>query len=165
MLIKRQQDLSELISALSFFIFFILYPSVFTAHLMAYLLHSFFIRQLLCGLITTIALLRNSRIIMSFIVLIRVSVSPGSVLHLHGSQREIYEGSRTDGFRRTAGKYLYAAVWRRILESHQLSCKSGLMWCKSMQLYMHGLNKSVMQLQLVCYLLNQSGHFFLLIMR
>lgn len=56
------------------FLFFI-YPPLFTAHLMAYLLHSFFISRLLCGLITTIALLWNSRIIMSFIVLIRVSVS------------------------------------------------------------------------------------------
>lgn len=55
---------------------FFLYPPLFTAHLMAYLLHSFFISRLLCGLITTIALLWNSRIIMSFIVLIRVSVSP-----------------------------------------------------------------------------------------
>lgn len=53
-----------------------LYPAPFTAHLMAYLLRSFFISRLLCGLITTIALLWNSRIIMSFIVLIRVSVSP-----------------------------------------------------------------------------------------
>lgn len=28
-----------------------------------------------------------------------------------------------------------------------------------MQLYVHGFNKSVMQLQLVCYLLNQSSTF------
>lgn len=63
---------------------------------MAYLLHSFFIRRLLCGLITTIALLWNSRIIMSFIVLISLG-QRGSLLHLHSSQWEIYEGSTSAG--------------------------------------------------------------------
>lgn len=67
-LVKRQRDLSEPVSALL--------SSFLTARLMAYLLHSFFMSRLLCGLITTIALLWYSRIIMSFIVLIRVSVSP-----------------------------------------------------------------------------------------
>lgn len=158
-LIKRQQDLSELISALlSFFISSSFYcPSN--------------------GLFITFILYKPAPVWPHYDYSTALEFQdnyelhcfnkslgqPGSLLRLHSSQREIYEGStsagRTDGIRRTAGKYLYAAVWRRILESHQLSCKSGVMWCKSMQLYIHRLNKSVMQLQLGRCLLNQSSTF------
>ena len=122
-----------------------LYPPLFTAHLMAYLLHSFFIRRLLCGLITTIALLWNSRIITSFIVLIRVSVSE-DLCYIFTAPTGKYMRAAPDRWSpRAAGKYLYAAVWRKMLQSHQLSCKSGV---NKMQLHVHRLNKPVMQPEL-----------------
>lgn len=80
-------------AALSVVVF--LRPRLFTAHLMSYLLPSFFIQPLLCGLITAAALLPNSRIIISFIVLIRVSVSAGL--------RSVFTAPAGGGQRRTDG--------------------------------------------------------------
>lgn len=94
----------------------------FTAHLMAYLLHSFFISWFLCGLIMSIALLWNSRVIMSFIVLIRLSVSLDlCYIFTVPSGKYIRETPVVDRLNSDAPLVnIYSVV---ILESHQISCK------------------------------------------
>lgn len=164
MLIKRQQDLSELISALlSFFISSSFYcPSN--------------------GLFITFILYKPAPVWPHYDYSTALEFQdnyelhcfnkslgqPGSLLHLHRSQREIYEGSTSAG--QMESDALQVNIYTPLLCEggylNLINClvKSGLMWCKSMQLYVHSLNKSVMQLQLVWHLLNQSSTF-LLIMR
>lgn len=154
MLIKRQQDLSELISALlSFFISCSFYcPSN--------------------GLFITFILYKPAPVWPHYDYSTALEFQdnyelhcfnkslgqPGSLLHLHGSQWEIYEGSTSAG--QMESDALQVNIYRLLCEGGRFDLTSGLM-CKSTQLYILGLNKFVMQLQLVWIVVNQSSTFFI----